>query len=125
MDDKPQKIEVFHSILSEKTKLLKNGKVIEVSKAGVFVKSFDINGHSCSLIQHGDRYEMRIDNQSFQHMLDLQRNKEHFGGGNVIVTSNVSKNHYGINAGKTNFSGNANGNFGMSNQSKNPFELGK
>ena len=36
-----------------------------------FNLTFSIGKHPCTLIQHGDGYELRVDNQSFNHVMDL------------------------------------------------------
>ena len=36
-----------------------------------FSTTFNIGKHNCTLIQHGDGYELRVDNQSFNHVMDL------------------------------------------------------
>ena len=52
------------------------------------------------IIQYGDTIELRIDNQSFTHLYNLQKNKELFAG-EKCPTSKVnvvkSNNIYGIN----------------------------
>ena len=53
-----------------------------------------------TIIQYGDTIELRIDNQSFTHLYNLQKNKELFAG-EKCPTSKVnvvkSNNIYGIN----------------------------
>jgi len=62
------------------------------------MKSFEINNHSVTIIQHGEKYELRINNQSFSHMMDLERNKNHFGSlSTKNTTSNVSTNNFKLN----------------------------
>jgi len=36
-----------------------------------FTCTFNVNTHNCTIIQHGEGYELRIDNQSFNHVMDL------------------------------------------------------
>lgn len=80
---------MFDSKLSGKKKLIKDGQTWkEVIEDVAFSKSFDLGTHSCTIIQHGDKYEFRIDNQVFSHLMDLEKNKVHFG--NFTPTTNVS-----------------------------------
>jgi len=79
LDGKSHKIELFDSRLSGKKKVLKDGLILMQTEENVaFIKTFDVGKHNCTLIQHGDKYELRIDNQSFNHLMDLERNKVHF-----------------------------------------------
>jgi hypothetical protein len=79
LDGKSHKIELFDSRLSGKKKILKDGLILMQTEENVaFIKTFDVGKHNCTLIQHGDKYELRIDNQSFNHMMDLEKNKVYF-----------------------------------------------
>lgn len=73
------KIEMFDSKLSGKKKVIKDG-IIECDTVceESFFKNFSINGHNCTIIQCGDKNELRIDNQTFEHMYNLERNKQFF-----------------------------------------------
>jgi len=63
----------------ERKKLVKDGQIWkEVEEDYSFSVTFEISSHSCTVIQHGEKYELRIDNQSFNHLLDLERNKNYF-----------------------------------------------
>lgn len=76
-----ERIELFDSRLSGKKKLIKNGVLVsEEVDQGSYMKTFDINGHQCVIIQYGDKIELRIDNQSFTHLYNLQKNKQLFAG---------------------------------------------
>ena len=87
-----ERIELFDSRWSGKKKLIKNGMVLsEEVDQGQYMKTFDINGHQCVIIQYGDKIELRIDNQSFTHLYNLQKNKELFAGqkgptSNIYIT---------------------------------------
>jgi hypothetical protein len=81
LDGKPHKLELYDSRLSGKKKLIKDGQVWkEVQEDVAFSKSFEIGKHSCTIIQHGDKYELRVDNQSFGHLMDLEKNRVYFSG---------------------------------------------
>ena len=43
-----------------------------------FFRNFTLNGHNCTIIQCGDKNELRIDNQTFDHLYNLERNKQFF-----------------------------------------------
>jgi len=82
-----------------------------------FSNTFNIGKHVCTLIQHGDGYELRVDNQSFNHVMDLgiiflhniEKNKLYFGseskgptcinmvGNENNLKSNKPKFGFGIN----------------------------
>ena len=82
LDDENHKLEMFDSLISGKKKVIKNSQVIkEADGSGdsAFTATFSIGKHNCTLIQHGEGYELRIDNQSFNHVMDLEKNKLYFG----------------------------------------------
>jgi len=92
LDNKAHKIELYDSKLSGKKKVIKDGQVFaEVEDDFAFSKTFDIGKHSCTIIQHGEKYELRVDNQSFNHMCDLERNKVFFSSSNPTSFNHVSK----------------------------------
>jgi hypothetical protein len=79
LDGKSHKIELFDSRISGKKKVLKDGLILlQTEDDTAFIKSFDVGKHNCTLIQHGEKYELRIDNQSFNHLMDLEKNRLHF-----------------------------------------------
>jgi hypothetical protein len=91
LDGRPHKIELYDSRVSGKKKLIKDGQIFkEVEGDVAFNKTFEIGKHSCTIIQHGEKYELRIDNQSFSHMMDLERNRVYFS--NFNPTSNTYSN---------------------------------
>ena len=76
-----QKIELLDSRFSRKKRLFKNGvNILDTTETGNFLHNFEIDGHACVIIQYGDKIELRIDNQSFTHLYNLQKNKELFAG---------------------------------------------
>ena len=79
LNGEPQKIELFDSKLSGKKKVLKNGIVeCELVCDESFFRNFTLNGHNCTIIQCGDKNELRIDNQTCDHLYNLERNKQFF-----------------------------------------------
>lgn len=75
----PQKIELYDSKLSGKKKVIKNGMVeCEIISDESFFRNFSLNGHNCTIIQCGEKNELRIDNQTFEHLYNLERNKQFF-----------------------------------------------
>ena len=76
-----QRIELLDSRLSRKKRLFKNGvSILKTTEDGNFIHNFEIDGHPCVIIQYGDKIELRIDNQSFTHLYNLQKNKQLFAG---------------------------------------------
>lgn len=64
LDDKLQRITLFVSILTARKKILFNGKQIYYTNSllAVFQYTFTIGGNTISLLQIGDKYELRINN---------------------------------------------------------------
>ncbi|MCQ2818765.1 MAG: hypothetical protein MJ252_15980 [archaeon] len=85
----PQKIELFDSRISGRKRLLRNGEIIYQSSVEepIFQK-FSMGGHSICVIEYGDKIELRIDNKTFDHLYNLQRNEELFKN-NIQPTSKV------------------------------------
>ena len=76
-----QRIELLDSRFSKKKRLFKNGvSILNTIEDGNFIHNFEIDGHPCVIIQYGDKIELRIDNQSFTHLYNLQKNKQMFAG---------------------------------------------
>ena len=74
-----QRIELLDSRFSKKKRLFKNGvSILNTIEDGNFIHNFEIDGHPCVIIQYGDKIELRIDNQSFTHLYNLQKNKYFF-----------------------------------------------
>ena len=62
-----------------KKRLINNGvEVFDKKNDGSFFKNFDIGGHIFSIIQYRKKFELRIDNQSFTHLYNLEKNKNFF-----------------------------------------------
>ena len=62
-----------------KKRLIKNGvEIFDKKNDGSFLKNFDIGEHIFSIIQYGEKFELRIDNQSFTHLYNLEKNKNFF-----------------------------------------------
>ena len=75
----PNKIELVYSKLTGKKRLIKNGiEVFDKKNDGSFLKNFEIDGHIFSVIQYGEKFELRVDNQSFTHLYNLEKNKNFF-----------------------------------------------
>ena len=68
------------SYLSGKKKVYRDGvQIHEVQKFGTsFQYPFEVGNHSLNIVQHGDQFELRIDNQSFQHLYHMERTKRAF-----------------------------------------------
>lgn len=80
MDNKDYTIEMFTSILSGKKKILQNGQVIYFDSKfkNAFQFPFNIGKNALNIVQHGDKFELRINNQSFSHLWDNERTKRNF-----------------------------------------------
>ena len=77
----PNKIELISSNWTGKKRLIKNGvEVFDKNNDDSFLKNFEIDGHIFSIIQYGGKFELRVDNQSFTHLYNLERNKHFFTG---------------------------------------------
>ena len=77
----PNKIELIYSKWSGKKRLIKNGvEVFDKNNDGSFLKNFEIEGHIFSIMQYGEKCELRVDNQSFTHLYNLEKNKNFFTG---------------------------------------------
>ena len=104
LNGEPQKIELFDSKLSGKKKVLKNGIVeCELVCDESFFRNFTLNGHNCTILQCGDKNELRIDNQTFDHLYNLERNKQFFSSNPEPTSSfftaksnKIEKNQPGI-----------------------------
>jgi hypothetical protein len=104
LDSKPHKIELYDSKLSGKKKVIKDGLIlVEIEEDfSAFSKSFEIGKHACTIIQHGEKYELRIDNQSFNHLMDLEKNKIYFQDSNQ-PTSTTYQTKGGVSNDKVGF----------------------
>ncbi|CDW74612.1 UNKNOWN [Stylonychia lemnae] len=71
---------MFTSVLSGKKKILQNGQVIYFDSKfkSAFQFPFTIGKNSLNIVQHGDKFELRINNQSFTHLWDNERTKRNF-----------------------------------------------
>ena len=84
----PQEIKLLDSRLSNKKRLYKNDNMILNTKSKKnFSHEFEIDGHTCLIIQYADKFELRIDNQSFTHIYNWQKNKQMFEEKNPVVIS--------------------------------------
>ena len=92
LDNNREKIELFDSRWSGKKKvLINNHPEFETIETGSFTKTFDIHGHVATIIQYGDKSELRFDNQSFSHLYNLEKNKNAYVKG-LGPTSQVYSN---------------------------------
>jgi len=76
LSNKLHKVEIFHSKLSGKKKLLLDGKVLTQTKSysHEFTYSFKIDKHYFNVDYVGDKFDLRIDNKKFLAML-IEQNK--------------------------------------------------
>jgi len=64
LDNKDYTIELYTSMLSGKKKILQNSQLIYENNSyqGAFNFPFSIARNSLSVVQHGDRFELRVNN---------------------------------------------------------------
>jgi hypothetical protein len=104
-------VELFDSKMSGKKRILLDRSMIKEVYDPMFVlnHSFNIGQHSLALIQLGEKYEIRLNNQSFGYLMDLEKNKIHFNQGKytnepVSTTIRNSANEGKIVFGISNYS---------------------
>ena len=91
LDGFPEEIKFLDSRLSHKKRIYKNDDIILCTKCkSVFSHDFEVEGHHCVIIQYADKYELRIDGESFTHLYNLQKNKELF---EKSQTTNLQNNN--------------------------------
>ena len=69
------KLEMYDSKLSGKKRIHYQGNLIKQVEDPInsFTHSLKIADLACIIIQYGDKYELRIENQSFTHLHELQK----------------------------------------------------
>jgi hypothetical protein len=66
VDEKLNIIEIFNSVVSGKKKVVLNGKTIfEGKQTDRFQMSFKIGINAVTILQQGDHFDVRINNQVF------------------------------------------------------------
>jgi hypothetical protein len=70
---------MFHSVLSRKRKLCLDTNVLNEVQgvSGDYTYSFNLDKHFFTILQSGDRYDLKIDNKSFNTLMIEDRNKSH------------------------------------------------
>ena len=112
-------IELYDSRLSGKKKLIKDGNtIVELEEEFAFTKTFDIEKSSCTIIQHGDRFELRVDNQVFSHLLDIEKNKVYFGKNPEKTSVTIQSSFIGTENKKVGFGIHSQSNIQAKTQSK-------
>ena len=73
-------IEVLSSKLSGRRRILRDGILIADKQQfeGSFVHTFSVLNHSLCVMQHGEHFELRIDNVSFSHLHAQEQTKSEF-----------------------------------------------
>jgi len=91
LDGTPAHIKFLDSRLTNKKRIYKNGDLIFYTKSKTdFSHDFEVYGHHCVIIQYADKFELRIDGESFTHLYNLQKNKELF---KKSPTTNINNNN--------------------------------
>lgn len=67
-------------MLSGKKKICQNGQIIYENNSyqGAFNFNFTIGKNSLSVVQHGDKFELRVNNQAFSHLYENKLTNQHF-----------------------------------------------
>lgn len=80
LQGKPVTVEVLSSKLSGRKRVYRDGFLICDDQAfqGCYVHTFELGGHSVSVMQSGDSFELRVDNLSFSHLNAQQKVKRAF-----------------------------------------------
>jgi len=81
IDGKEHTIEFYTSVLSGKRKIIHNGSVLYEGQKVLttsFQFPFSIDINMLNIVQHGDTYELRINNQVFAHLYNQQKMKQEF-----------------------------------------------
>ena len=79
-------VELHCSKLSGKYRLYLNKELLKeiVDLFQPFNHQFNINDMKCMVIQYGSKFDFRIENQSFNHIYELQKNKSAFTTKNEV-----------------------------------------
>jgi len=81
IDGKEHLVEFYTSVLTGKKKIIHNGTVLYegqkvLSTSFQFPFSIDVN--MLNIVQHGDSFELRINNQVFAHLYNQEKMKKEF-----------------------------------------------
>ena len=73
-------IEVLSSKLSGKRRVFRDGVLIADRQQfeGAFTFTFHVQSHQMTIMQHGEHFELRINNVSFTHMHAQEQTKNQF-----------------------------------------------
>ncbi len=84
LDGKKHEVQLYTSVLSGKKKVVHNGRVLFTDKKfkGAFQFPFSISKNSLNIVQHGDKYEIRINNMSFAHLWENEKTRQAFNWDN-------------------------------------------
>ena len=129
LDNVPQKIELIDSRWTGKKRLIRNGiEVLDKNKDGSFLKNFQIGNHTFTIITYGDKCELRVDNQSFTHLYNLEKNKNFFYADSgptskVQVVKSFSENFSSDNTNTNIYKPNKSSNTNNNNQKNNLFNF--
>lgn len=95
VDGQEHVLEMFVSYLSGKKQILLNGRSIyEAQKmTSSFQFPFQVDKNQCIIVQHGDQFELRINNQVFSHLYNQERMKREF---QFVDEDNVQKKSAGF-----------------------------
>ena len=108
LDGQNTKIEFFDSYISNRKKIVVNGKELynkEVSSFEHFSYDFLLMGHNLMITKSTkNKVDLRIDNQSYEYMYNLSKNKYFYNekpnptSSSITSTSNAIINEHNINS---------------------------
>lgn len=81
LEDRTHEIALYYSFLSGHIKIEHNGSTVFDENRfleSAFLFSYTIDEHSIGVLQHGDGFELRIDNQVFSHLMNQERVRQEF-----------------------------------------------
>ena len=72
--------ELEHSVLSGKKRLYRNSAIIyeEKSLKSFLMYDIQIGPHNLNFSQHGEKFELRVDNESFMYAYNNLKQRDHF-----------------------------------------------
>ena len=83
LEQQDHTLEMFTSVISGKKKVVLDGTIIYYDKkytsssGGGFQFPFHINRHQLMIAAIGDKFDLRVDNLSFGHQWELEKQKRH------------------------------------------------
>jgi len=108
IDGKEHSVELIVSYLSGKKKVTHNGSVLYEGQKVMstsFQFPFSISSNMCNIVQHGEQFELRINNQVFAHLYDQEKMKREFQYEDGSNQESSGYGGYGSYGGKSSYEG--------------------